>query len=202
MRGSSTLAALAVTALLAACASLEAPTPTSGPAPTGTSAPAGIPGAPRAGAAGAARSAEFDWPAARERLAQALAGAPDVVATTREDGALHLLVPGADAFARDRADLAPALATTLDRIASALTQAPGTRVQVFGHTDSMGRELYNLQLSIRRAEAVSEFLRSRGVALARLTADGRGEAEPIADNATEAGRARNRRVEIIVLPPE
>lgn len=57
-----------------------------------------------------------------------------------------------------------------------------------------------MQLSIRRAEAVVEYLRGRGIALTRLQADGRGETEPFADNGIEVGRAKNRRVEMIVRP--
>ena len=65
-------------------------------------------------------------------------------------------------------------------------------------TDSQGSEMINLQLSITRAEAVVEHLRQRGIALERLSADGRGEADPLTSNATEEGRARNRRVELIL----
>ena len=67
---------------------------------------------------------------------------------------------------------------------------------VVGHTDSQGSEMHNLQLSIGRAEAVADHLRRRGIALERLSADGRGEADPLTSNASETGRARNRRVEL------
>lgn len=140
------------------------------------------------------------WTAERDRVARALGGANDVEVVTRSDNSLQLVVPGADAFARSDVEPRAGLRATLDRIAAALAEAPATEVLVLGHTDSMGSELHNLQLSIRRAEAVSEYLRSRGIALARLHADGRGETEPVADNGTEAGRAKNRRVEIIVRP--
>jgi outer membrane protein OmpA-like peptidoglycan-associated protein len=195
------LAALAMFALgmlLGACATPLATTGPAAPLP-GTrpdaAAPDGQPAAPVAKPA-------IDWPAARNGIANALGESRDVVVSVRADGALNLIVPGADAFARDSTEPHAPLRATLDRIAAALAEPVQTRIVVIGHTDSMGRELHNLQLSIQRAEAVAEYLRTRGIALARLTADGRGEAEPIADNATEPGRATNRRVEIIVLPPE
>jgi outer membrane protein OmpA-like peptidoglycan-associated protein len=141
-----------------------------------------------------------DWTAERDRVARTLGGSNDVEVVTRSDNSLQLVVPGADAFTRNDVEPRAGLRATLDRIAAALAEAPATEVLVLGHTDSMGSELHNLQLSIRRAEAVSEYLRSRGIELARLHADGRGEAEPVADNGTEAGRAKNRRVEIIVRP--
>lgn len=142
----------------------------------------------------------IDWPAERNRIARALGSANDVAVITRNDGALQLLVPGADAFSRDGVEPGPALRTTLDRIAAVLAAMPATEILVLGHTDGMGSELHNLQLSIRRAESVAAYLQTRGITLARLQADGRGESEPFADNGTEPGRAKNRRVEIVVRP--
>ena len=86
----------------------------------------------------------------------------------------------------------------LDALAPVLAPEEGAAVKVIGHTDSQGSEMINLQLSIARAEAVVEHLRQRGIALERLSADGRGEADPLTSNATEEGRARNRRVELIL----
>ena len=192
------LALLALGMLLGACAT---PVATTGPAPSAPGThPAG--GAPDRQPAAPGAQPGLDWPAARNGIASALGESRDVVVSVRADGALHLMVPGADAFARDSTEPHAPLRATLDRIAAVLAEPAQTRIVVLGHTDSIGRELYNLQLSIDRAEAVAEYLRTRGIALARLTADGRGEAEPLADNATEPGRAANRRVEIIVLPPE
>ena len=131
-----------------------------------------------------------------------LSGTSDITLQVHEDGTLQMLLPGADAFARGGAEPQASLRMALDRIASVLTVVPGTSIQIFGHTDSLASELHNLELSIRRAETVAEHLRDRGVALARLHADGKGESEPIADNRTEAGRALNRRVEILVRPLE
>lgn len=161
-------------------------------------APAPVAPAPRMPAVTAPKI--DDWLAERQRIVDALAGRADLSATIAGDGTLRILIPGADAFGRDDAQPRSALKTTLDRIAAALALRAETEIFVVGHTDSMGSELHNLQLSIRRAEAVVEHLRTQGIALTRLHADGRGEAEPVADNGDEAGRARNRRVEILVRP--
>jgi outer membrane protein OmpA-like peptidoglycan-associated protein len=72
-------------------------------------------------------------------------------------------------------------------------------IEVAGHTDSKGSDAYNMKLSQQRAEAVRNFLISRGVAADRLTAKGYGESQPVADNATEEGRFQNRRVELYPL---
>lgn len=143
----------------------------------------------------------FDWVAERSRIVRGLSGFPGVTHRVRDDGALQLLLPGADAFPQDGEEPGAELRKRLDRIAEVLAPVPETEVHVFGHTDSLASELHNLQLSIRRAENVADHLRSRGIALARLRADGKGESEPVADNATEAGRALNRRVEIVVKAP-
>ncbi|MBN2887211.1 MAG: OmpA family protein [Chromatiaceae bacterium] len=85
---------------------------------------------------------------------------------------------------------------SLDRLAELLGARPELRVRLLGHTDSLGEAETNRRLSEARAEAVREGLIARGVAAERIQAEGLGEAEPIADNASAAGRARNRRVEI------
>lgn len=85
---------------------------------------------------------------------------------------------------------------SLDRLAELLGARPDLRVRLRGHTDSLGEAEANRRLSKARAEAVREGLIARGVAAERIQAEGLGEAEPIADNDTAAGRARNRRVEI------
>jgi outer membrane protein OmpA-like peptidoglycan-associated protein len=84
----------------------------------------------------------------------------------------------------------------LDRIADLLVQRPTLTARVEGYTDSSGREEVNLALSQARAEAVREALVKRGVGAGRIEATGYGEARPIADNATRAGRDRNRRIEL------
>jgi outer membrane protein OmpA-like peptidoglycan-associated protein len=87
---------------------------------------------------------------------------------------------------------------TLDQVAGALQSQPELLVEIQGHTDSIGTDAYNLNLSKRRAESVKSYLVSKGLAASSLTAQGYGKAKPIASNATAEGRAQNRRVEFEV----
>ena len=91
------------------------------------------------------------------------------------------------------------LRPVLDQFAQGLDQA--TRVLVVGHTDSTGSQALNERLSLQRAQTVRDYLYSRGVPAARLEVAGRAALEPVADNATEEGRAKNRRVEIFLREP-
>jgi outer membrane protein OmpA-like peptidoglycan-associated protein len=84
----------------------------------------------------------------------------------------------------------------LDRVYESLVEWPEVKVEIRGHTDSVGSRLYNKRLSRKRAESVRNYLISRGISSDRLEAEGMGEDDPIADNATAAGRALNRRVEL------
>jgi outer membrane protein OmpA-like peptidoglycan-associated protein len=103
-------------------------------------------------------------------------------------------------FVTGEADLAPASRTTLDRIAAILAANAAVKAEVRGHTDSQGDAQKNLDLSQQRAQAVVDYLAQKGIVAARLTAKGLGETVPIADNNTEAGRAKNRRVEFAIAP--
>ena len=76
---------------------------------------------------------------------------------------------------------------------------PGLKVQIEGHTDSIGSKEYNQKLSDRRAQAVKEYMVNKGVSASRMTTKGMGESDPIADNHTEEGRAYNRRVEYEII---
>lgn len=84
-------------------------------------------------------------------------------------------------------------------LAAFLTKQPATRIQITGHTDSQGSEGSNLDLSARRAQSVGAYLNSTGVEMNRVSSIGLGEASPVATNATAAGRAINRRVEVTIL---
>jgi len=77
-----------------------------------------------------------------------------------------------------------------------LRNADVVSIKVIGHTDSVGSDSYNQSLSERRASSVAEYLLAQGVAPNKLTSEGKGESEPVADNETDAGRAKNRRVEL------
>ena len=100
-------------------------------------------------------------------------------------------------FKTKEATLLPIAQTQLDKVAEALkSQGEDKTIVVEGHTDSQGKDSYNQDLSRRRAEAVRSYLVSRGIPDDMITAVGKGELEPIADNKTAEGRANNRRVEI------
>ncbi|MFH1818781.1 MAG: OmpA family protein [Pseudomonadota bacterium] len=102
-------------------------------------------------------------------------------------------------FDNDSARLRPESITILDNAAATLKEWGEVKVEVGGYTDAASSIAYNLTLSQRRAEAVSAYLIKHGIAAERLTARGYGEAQPVADNKTAAGRAKNRRVELIPL---
>jgi|SRR5690606_9680943 outer membrane protein OmpA-like peptidoglycan-associated protein len=103
-------------------------------------------------------------------------------------------------FAVDSTTISPSFRAALDEVAASLQKYPNSLVDVMGHTDSTGSESYNLDLSRRRAESVKGYLVMRGVSAARIATIGYGEQYPRADNATEEGRALNRRVEIRITP--
>jgi len=103
-------------------------------------------------------------------------------------------------FDFDSAAIKPAFRPTLDKVADILNRYPRTTIRVIGHTDNVGSAAYNQQLSLRRARAVADYLEARGVNPSRVIAEGRGESEPRASNATEAGRQLNRRVEMLIIP--
>ncbi|RMF35963.1 MAG: OmpA family protein [Alphaproteobacteria bacterium] len=119
---------------------------------------------------------------------------------TRYDDRLGVTLPEGITFDVDSARLKPRSRRVINRIARALNRDPRSYVDVIGHTDSTGTRAYNQQLSTRRARAVYNALIRRGVAAERLAFAGAGETQPIASNATAEGRARNRRVEIIIYP--
>ena len=102
-------------------------------------------------------------------------------------------------FGSDSDELTPASRQILDATAADLARHPDMRVEIAGHTSSTGPAEYNQMLSERRARAVADYLISTGLDADRFTVKGYGETEPVADNATREGRARNRRVEMRVL---
>ncbi len=103
-------------------------------------------------------------------------------------------------FNTDRADIRPESYAIIKSVADYLKENPEVKIQIIGHTDAQGENDYNLLLSERRAQAVIQALVQQfGIAESRLSALGKGEAEPVDDNATEKGRANNRRVEFIKI---
>ena len=102
-------------------------------------------------------------------------------------------------FDFDRAEIRPASRPILDQAASRLRKCATERLQVEGHTDSIGADAYNQDLSERRARAVRDYLVSKGVRGGRISAAGFGESRPISSNDTPEGRFLNRRVEVRFL---
>ncbi len=130
-------------------------------------------------------------------MEQATAGTGVGVSQTG-DNRLKLDIPSDISFDSGRYDIKPELRPILDRFATTLTQHPVTTVNIVGHTDSTGSDAVNQPLSVNRASATRNYLVERGVAANRISIDGRGAHEPVADNNTAAGRAQNRRIEIFV----
>ena len=119
-----------------------------------------------------------------------------VAVTQTADNQLRLNVPSDVSFDTGRSDIKPNLRPILDQFANGLANQPNTDIRIIGHTDSTGSDAMNNQLSMERAEATRQYLASRGVDPRQVRIEGRGEHEPVADNVSDAGRARNRRVEI------
>jgi outer membrane protein OmpA-like peptidoglycan-associated protein len=113
---------------------------------------------------------------------------------------LIVRMPEAILFATDSAALNPQLRSDLFVLADSLNKYPRSVVTVTGHTDNTGSAAYNQDLSERRAMSVAQVLRSGGVASSRIRVVGAGESQPIATNATTAGRQQNRRVDITITP--
>lgn len=105
-------------------------------------------------------------------------------------------------FDTDKSDLKAAARTNLQNLSTSLVNNPQTNILIVGHTDNTGSDSHNMDLSIRRAEAVKAYIAAGNVANSRLTTTGKGESEPIADNASADGRAQNRRVEIVIVANE
>jgi outer membrane protein OmpA-like peptidoglycan-associated protein len=133
----------------------------------------------------------------RREMQQATQGTGVKVSQT-PDNQLKLEVPSDISFDVGRADIKSNFKPILDKFAQTLNENPNTEVRIFGHTDSTGSDAINDPLSVNRASSARSYLAGRGVNAQRIAIDGRGSREPIADNATEAGRASNRRVEIFV----
>ncbi len=133
-------------------------------------------------------------------LKEQTAGSGVDVTEVGDGEAILVNLPDGVTFAVDSTTISPSFQATLDQIAASMQQYPNSLIDVMGHTDSTGSDSYNLDLSKRRADAVANYLVMRGVSRARIETIGYGERYPVADNTTESGRARNRRVEIKITP--
>jgi len=122
------------------------------------------------------------------------------VSVVRDGDNITLNMPGNITFATNSSDLRPAFFDVLTSVSKVLEQFDQTIVEVAGHTDSTGSDAYNQALSERRSSSVAAYLQSQGIDSRRMITIGLGETMPVADNATDAGRQANRRVEITMVP--
>ncbi|MGB3624323.1 MAG: OmpA family protein [Henriciella sp.] len=118
----------------------------------------------------------------------------------RQGDQIALTMPSSVTFSVDSAQLKPEFYGPLNDVAATLVDYPSTSVDVVGHASSDGPDDYNMQLSERRANSVSNYLVNQGVQPVRIRSYGMGENQPVASNDTAAGRAANRRVEILLTP--
>ena len=125
-----------------------------------------------------------------------------VEVTQTADNQLRLNIPSDISFDTGRSDIKSNLRPILDQFAQGLANQPNTEIRILGHTDSTGSDAINDPLSVNRAASARSYLASRGVDSRRVQIDGRGSYEPIADNNTDYGRARNRRIEIFLAERE
>jgi outer membrane protein OmpA-like peptidoglycan-associated protein len=122
------------------------------------------------------------------------------VQVERDGDNLRLVMPNSITFAVDESRLNSSIYATLNSVVKVLNEFKDTALLVAGHTDSSGADSYNQQLSEKRADSVASYLLSKEVSSSRLRVVGYGETQPIASNADSAGRAQNRRVELLIEP--
>ena len=152
-------------------------------------------GAGVGGLTGAATGGYMD--VQESKLRQKLTGTGVQVA--REGDSIRLIMPNSITFNTNESVLKSSSNAVLDSVALVAKEYDKTKLQVIGYTDSTGNDKINIPLSERRAAAVANYLSLRGVAGARISSYGAGAANPIASNATEEGKAQNRRVEITLI---
>ena len=152
-------------------------------------------GAGIGGAAGAATGGYMDVQASK--LGEKLRGTG--VQVLRDGDNIRLIMPNSITFNTNDDTMKTTANQVLDSVALVANEYDKTRLQIVGHTDSTGNDKINIPLSQRRATSVAQYLALRGVNPARMQALGVGASQPIASNATEEGKAQNRRVEIFLI---
>ena len=163
---------------------------------TGATVRNAIMGAQATGPAASTIARQMDQQA--QELAFELPGA----VVQRLGSGIVLILPEGMLFAQESDELTSASRDNLRRLASSFEKHPNTRIMIVGHTDAQGGSDRNQSLSERRAQALAGFLEQVGVNRGRMTTIGRGDAEPIATNDSDAGRQWNRRVEIAIYADE
>jgi outer membrane protein OmpA-like peptidoglycan-associated protein len=181
-------------ALLAACGTpktVVVPTPKNGTVAPGSAT----------GPAYGAKPAGADWSpqmqSAYDKLGSALRGSGVTVAKTNDER-IWLTLPGDQAFEPNRSALKAPARAALDQVVVSLRGLSGVQLRIVGHTDSKGSPAANDTLSLDRAGATRDWMVARGMSPLSFAVAGRGARDPIADNNDEAGRAKNRRVEILI----
>lgn len=159
---------------------------------TGSTARGAIIGAAVGGAAGAIIGHQMD-----QKAKEIEASVPGATVTRVGEGLVVTFESGL-LFDFDSDQLRAESRRNLDSLAAHLSSFGDSKLLLVGHTDSVGTDSYNMDLSRRRAQAVASYLEAHGVSPNRVQTEGRGESEPIASNATDQGRQQNRRVEIAV----
>src|SRR3982075_1730028 len=159
---------------------------------TGSTAKGAIIGAVVGGTAGAIIGHQMDQQA--KELSQNIKGAT----VERVGEGIQVTFASGLLFAFDSDSIQTAAATNLRELASSLQKYPESQLLIVGHTDNVGDANYNQRLSERRANSSAAYLAAQGVARARLATSGKGKSEPVATNETDAGRQKNRRVEVAI----
>ena len=209
-----TITAIAAAMALSGCANMSE-TQTDSAKGAGIGALAGVLlGAATGGSKGAAKGAVigagagalggYIWSTKmqeQKRAMEAATAGTGIGVSQTADNRLKLDVPADAGFSSGSSTLSPTMVRVLGQFATTLQQNQATQVAIIGHTDNTGSDAVNNPLSFNRANATRDYLVSRGVSPTRIATDGRGSREPVADNATAAGRAANRRVEIYVAEP-
>lgn len=163
---------------------------------TGSTARGAIIGAVIGGAAGAVIGHQMDQQA--KEIQQNIPGAT----VERVGEGIDVTFASGILYPFNSTEILPAGRSNLQELANSLQKYPNSDILIVGHTDSVGTDAYNLDLSQRRALAASTYLQSLGVPASRIRTEGRGESEPVVSNDTEEGRQKNRRVEIAIYASE
>ncbi len=179
-------------ALLAGCVAPPKPVPE-----VSSPVPGSAPGPVYGQAAPGARAWSPQMEAAERQLSSALGGTGVTVAKTTDER-LWITLPGDLSFMPNRSALKPGATAVLDKIVLSLRNVPLAELRIVGHTDAKGGAAANDALSLDRAASTRDWLVARGISPVRIAVAGRGARDPLASNDDEAGRATNRRVEILI----
>ena len=152
-----------------------------------------------AAVAGAA-SAGYGYYADKQEAALRKSMANTGVEVQRQGDQIKLIMPGNITFATDSSNISSSFYTPLNNLGNSFKQFNENNIEIVGYTDSTGSRQHNMDLSLQRAQAVSNYLTAQGVDGSRLSVRGAGPDQPIASNADANGRAQNRRVEVNLKP--